>query len=110
MKRNILLSVCLTLLLVSTVFAQKRAFTIEDLDRLKSISDLQLSPDGNSILYAVGTPDLPRAKRVNSLWIMNLDGRNARQLIAQGAFGAQFTPDGKSVAFFAQKNGEMNLY
>ena len=45
--RSFLRSVLILCLFVPyTLRAEKRAFTIEDLYRLKSVSDLQVSPDG----------------------------------------------------------------
>ena len=35
--------------------AQKRAFTVEDLYRIKNLSDLHLSPDGRTLVFAVTT-------------------------------------------------------
>jgi len=64
----------------STGFAQKRAFTITDVYRVKGISDLSVSSDGRTIVYAVSTADLPRAKRTSQIWIAFADGSQARLL------------------------------
>ena len=65
------LSSFVLLLLCATVFhAQKRAFTIEDLYRVKNISDLHLSPDGKTVMFVVTTSDLAHAKRTNRIWSM----------------------------------------
>jgi hypothetical protein len=75
-------AVCaLTALVAATAFAQpKRAFTIEDVYRVKTISDLALSPDERTIANTVATPDLPRATRSTRIWMMNADGTNAHAL------------------------------
>src|SRR5436309_16000875 len=95
MKRNITLLVILLVLPLSAAQAQKRAFTIEDLYRIKSISDVHLSPDGKRIIYAVATPDLARAKRPTQIWLMDADGRNARQITSGDKSSAApvFSPD-----------------
>lgn len=80
MMRRHFLVVSILLLCASASHAQKRAFTIEDLYRIKSISDVRISPDGKSVVYAVATSDLARVKRVSHIWTMDIDGRNARQL------------------------------
>ncbi|MCS6805393.1 MAG: S9 family peptidase [Blastocatellia bacterium] len=102
----------LVIFLVGSVQAQKRAFTIEDLYRLKGISDVQISPDGQSIMYVLTTSDLPRAKRVSHVWMMNSDGSNARQMTHsdKGESSPRFSPDGRWIAFISSRDGAANLY
>jgi dipeptidyl aminopeptidase/acylaminoacyl peptidase len=110
-RRWLCLFVCL---LSFPVFsnAQKKAFTIEDLYRIKAVSDVHVSPDGKSVVYVVAEPDLAKAKRPTHIWMMDIDGKNARQL----TFGAKsessplFSPDGKSLLMIASRDGEPNLY
>ena len=77
MIRRVFLFSFSLLLSFSSLHAQKRAFTIEDLYRVKNISDLHVSPDGKTIIYVVTTSDLPRAKRNSHIWAMNIDGNNS---------------------------------
>src|SRR5438105_734351 len=70
----------LILVTAVTAFADKRAFTIEDLYRAKTISELALSPDGKTIAFTLATPDLARGKRTSRIWLIDADGQNARQL------------------------------
>src|ERR1044071_4067896 len=102
MKRLLLL-----LLLVATplVAQTKRAFTIEDLYRVRGVGDLSLSPDGNTVLFTVVTSDLAHAKRTTRIWIMNADGANARELTHGDAdTSPHFSPDGKTIAFLRSDN------
>ena len=112
MKPRLLALLVLLFIPVGSAYAQKRAFSLEDLYRLKSISGLHVSPDGKSIIYAVVTSDLPRAKRVSHLWLMDIDGRNARQLTRdeKGESSPLFSPDGQWVSFISAKDGSPNLY
>ena len=112
MKQKLLSLIFLPLLLASAAQAQKRAFTIEDLYRIKSISDVHISPDGKSVAYVVGTSDLPRAKRVSHIWLMDVDGRNARQLTYgdKGESSPRFSPDGKRLLFISSRDGSPSLY
>jgi dipeptidyl aminopeptidase/acylaminoacyl peptidase len=98
MKRAVFL---VTVLVAAAASAQpKRAFTIEDLYRVKALGDLSLSPDGRALLFTVTTTDLPRAKRTTRIWTMDTDGTNARPL-TQGDTDStpRFSPDGKQIAF-----------
>src|SRR4051812_32324751 len=112
MKRRILLCVSVCLALSGFASAQKRAFTVEDLYRIKSISDVHISPDGKAVTYVVTNSDLPRAKRESHIWLMDIDGRNVRQLTnsAKGESAPRFSPDGKSLLFISSRDGSANLY
>jgi dipeptidyl aminopeptidase/acylaminoacyl peptidase len=94
------------------VFPEKRAFTLEDLYRIKTPSDVQVSPDGKSLLYAVTTRDLPRSKSSTHLWMMDTDGRNARQIThsEKGEASPLFSPDGQWISFISSRDGKPNLY
>jgi dipeptidyl aminopeptidase/acylaminoacyl peptidase len=111
MKKNFLLVIIL-ILVPCSAHAQKRAFTIEDLYRVKSISDVHVSPDGRSVIYAIATSDLPHAKRVTHIWMMNADGGSARQLTSgdKGESSPMFSPDGKWISYLSSKDGAPQLY
>src|ERR1043165_4592322 len=96
MKKQLLLFTFLLLIPAST-YAQKRAFTIEDFYRVKSVSDTCIAPDGRSVIYTVTTSDLARAKRVGHIWTMGIDGQGARQLTNgdKGEGSPSFPLDGK---------------
>lgn len=111
MRRVLLLSMCL---LLSSVFihAQKRAFTIEDLYRVKNLSDVHVSPDGRTVLFAVTTSDLARAKRTSHIWAMDADGRNPRQLTIgdKSEYSPSYSPDGRQILLTSSKDGSANFY
>ncbi len=50
MKRNLFLAVIL-LLGITNLFAQKKAFTIEDLYKVKNVTSPVVSPSGNKIAF-----------------------------------------------------------
>jgi Tol biopolymer transport system component len=109
-RRALLFSMLLLLSFIS-VHAQKRAFTIEDLYRVKNISDLHVSPDGKTLVFAVAISDLGRAKKTTHIWTMNIDGKNLRQLTTgeTSESSPSFSPDGKQILFVSSKDGD-NLY
>lgn len=110
MKRRFAFSFLVLLLASGAALAQKRPFTIEDFYRVKGVSDLQVSPDGKTVMYVVTTSDLARARRSSTIWMMDADGKNPRQITTQSAFAPQFTPDGKHVSLVAVKDGAVNLF
>lgn len=111
-RRRFTCAVFLLLIAFVSAHAQKRAFTIEDLYRIQSISDAHISPDGRSVIYAVTTSDLPRAKRTTHIWMMGVDGKGARQLTSgeKGESSPMFSPDGKWILYISSKDGGPQLY
>lgn len=111
MRRHGLFVIIFLLVAVNVAHAQKRAFTIEDLYRIRSISDVHISPDGRSVIYAVTTSDLPRAQRTIHIWMMDIDGRNVRQLTSgdQSERSAAFSPDGKWISYLSLKDQQLYL-
>ncbi len=112
MFRLPVLALVIALACPASAFAQKRAFTIEDLYRVKAIAGFAVSPDERSIVYAVATTDLPRAKRASKLWMSEGDGTSARQITfgAGNESEASFSPDGKWIAFVSTRDGSAQLY
>ena len=65
----------LVVLIVSfSVSAQKRAFTIEDLYKIKNVSAPVLSNSGEKIAFTVTEYDLPKGKTINNVYVMNTNG------------------------------------
>ncbi|HEY0384623.1 MAG TPA: hypothetical protein VGC64_01365, partial [Pyrinomonadaceae bacterium] len=112
MMRRVLLFLLLLLVCAPSLLAQKRAFTIEDLYRIKNVGDIHISPDGKSLIYTVGASDLAHARRTSQIWMMNLDGTGARQILQneKGANSPLFSPDGRWIAFIGTQDGNSNLY
>jgi dipeptidyl aminopeptidase/acylaminoacyl peptidase len=110
-RRLFSFSFCFLLLAISTA-AAKRAFTIEDLYRVRGIEDLHVSPDGKTVLFTLHTSDLAKAKRVGHVWLMDADGKNARQFTfgEKGESSPVFSADGKWIAFISSRDGDDNLY
>jgi dipeptidyl aminopeptidase/acylaminoacyl peptidase len=107
----------LTLILFCLLFAipsraDKRAFTIEDLYRVRALANLHVSPDGSTVVFTVATNDLPRAKHVEHIWLMNANGTNARQFTRgdAGETSPVFSPDGSRIAFVSGRDGSSNIY
>ena len=112
MYRKALMLVMFCLGFVIPSHADKRAFTIEDLYRVRALANLRVSPDGSTVVFTVATNDLPRAKHVEHIWLMNANGTNARQFTRgdAGETSPVFSPDGSRIAFVSTRNGSGNIY
>jgi dipeptidyl aminopeptidase/acylaminoacyl peptidase len=100
--------------------AVKRPMTFADLQRMKRVSDPQVSPSGKWVLFSATDVDLGKNSKVNHLWVVpmatppvpaaaaastasSVGVAKERQLTfwKDGESGGRFSPDGKQVAFVA---------
>ncbi len=90
----------------------KRAFTLVDLYRVKTVGEPAISPDGKTIVYSVGTNDWATKKKTVALWRMDADGRNGRPITFSGAKDEHpfFSPDGKTLAFVSTRAGDPQVF
>lgn len=105
----LLLSVVLS---VSIAFSQtaKRPIAPIDVYRLQTISDLQVSPDGNWIAYVLSSVDTTKDRRNSDLWMVSWDGTQTIQLTnsPDGESRPRFSPDGKYLSFVAKRGEDKN--
>ena len=78
-----------------------RAMTFEDLQKMKRVSDPQVSPSGKWVMFSVMDVDLDRNSKVNHLWAVPADGSAKEfQLTAGvGESSGRFSPDGTRFVF-----------
>src|SRR2546423_2237078 len=82
-----------------------------DVYKLRSINDVQFSPDGSRIAYTVennGTTGRP----YSHLWIMNVASGKSSRVGSDNdrGGGPEWSPDGKSIAFHGNFSGKSGLY
>ncbi|WP_280332110.1 TolB family protein [Nocardia wallacei] len=66
--------------------------------RIGAGSDPSFSPDGSKIAFT----------RADTLWLMNADGSEARQLLSDGFYNSEpvFTRDGSAIVFTSNRGGK----
>lgn len=75
----------------------------------ETVSNPQISPDGSSVLYSRRRVDKMNDKFVTTLWLMDSDGDNKRQLIKGG--GGKWSPDGSRIAYVGKDdNGKAQIF
>ena len=91
---------------------EKRAFTIEDLYRLKGVQHLALSPDGSRLVFEVSSQDLKAAKRSTQIWLLEVATGSAKQLTSSGKADTepQWSKDGKTLFFLSNREGGSQLW
>lgn len=92
--------------------ADKRAFTIEDLYRLREVESPRVSPDGRTITYVVRTRDLSKGKRTARVWLVDADGTHRRPLTAgqKQDTDPRWSPDGRTLAFVSDRSGSSQIW
>ncbi len=81
-----------------------------DLYHLRSVGDVQLSPDGSRLTYAVTNNDRP-GRPYSQVWLMNLDTRDTHRLGATGGTASvpRWSPDGRSIAYVGRDGQQTGL-
>ncbi|MCG3153420.1 MAG: Dipeptidyl-peptidase 5 [bacterium] len=104
MKKLVLISLCL--FLAGPALAQKRAFTIADLYKIKDVSDPQFSPDGRHIAFVLTTHNLQKGKSNAEIYVIDADGTNLKQMTNNPATDnhPRWSPDGKSILFVSTRS------
>lgn len=87
---------------------RKRRITAEDLYRFNLISEPQLSPDGELVVYAQHRVDKKTEKKHANLWIVPTDGGAPRPFTAgdHSDTRPRFCPDGRRIAFLSNREDE----
>ena len=105
--RRLTMAIALVLLAASAAVRTQtpRPMGIVDLLSIPRISDPQLSPSGQEVLYTRADADWKSGRRVSHIWRASIDGGQPVQLTsgAEGESGPRWSPDGKTIAFAAKR-------
>ncbi len=101
----------ITFLAGSLALAQtpKRAITLDDMPKIRSVGDPQASPDGKWVAYTVGTVDTEKDRRDTDLWMVSWDGTRQIRLTSTADSGEsmpRWSPDGRYLSFLASRGDE----
>jgi dipeptidyl aminopeptidase/acylaminoacyl peptidase len=87
---------------------QKRTLRVDDLFRLRSVRDPNISPDGQWVAYVVSQADSARDKSNSDIYMTSWDGTRTVQLThtKEGESSPRWSPDGKYLSFIASRGDE----
>jgi len=110
MKRLIIAMI--TVMMCTTAFAEKNAFTIADLYRIRSVGDPHFSPDGKRIVFSVTEYFLEKGESNSDIYVMNADGGGLRRMTRspKGDWHPRWSPDGKSIFFLSTREEGTQLW
>jgi len=92
---------------------RKRALHPDDFYLLRTVSDVQLSPDGRRAAYTTSWPDKESDETQSSVYVATVDGRGATRRFTQGKrdHSPRWSPDGRYLAFVSKRgDGESQVF
>lgn len=102
--------------LFTSLFAAEGAsdhFRNLDVFELEVVTDPQISPDGNRIVYVRQSNDIMTDRARSNIWIVGTDGENHRPLLSgvQSYTSPRWSPSGDRVAYISNSEGHgLELY
>ncbi len=101
LRRSFVAALLLAVVVPFVGAQSRRPITFEEFAAAKIVSDPQLSPDGQWLLYAVRSTDLTANRRTTRTWLAPVGGGAARQFPNEQTMAseARWSPDGKSIVY-----------
>jgi dipeptidyl aminopeptidase/acylaminoacyl peptidase len=87
--------------------------TIEDLIVAPRVADPQLSPDSRTVIFTHTTTDGKTGRRNADIWSVPADGSGPPKALVAGEKTentGRWSPDGRRIAFIANRDGAMQVY
>lgn len=104
------LGLSLLLALPALASAQK-AFDVDDLVRLKRVSDVQLKPDGSALAFVLRETDYAANKATQGIFELDLKSGSApRRLTQSGSTSMHPRYDGKALYFLSSRSGSTQVW
>jgi len=105
MKRSVWILLLVFMILSVSLAQDGRPMTLVDMLEVPRLSEPQLSPDGEQLLYTLARADWKANKRISHIWRINIDGKESVRMTngSDGEKSPRWSPDGKRIAFLAER-------
>ena len=80
--------------------------------KVKTISDVQISPDNKKVLYSARSADMKKNQYVSQFLITDIDSKKTHSLTEKSPFisSPRWSSDGKTIAFLSSRTGINNIW
>ena len=84
----------------------QRKLELDDVYRLRDVSDPQLSPDGGWVAYTVSFPDTSEDQANSDVWMTSWDGARSVRLTSSktSEHAPRWSPDGRYLTFLSDRD------
>ncbi|HZA92562.1 MAG TPA: S9 family peptidase [Gemmatimonadales bacterium] len=84
----------------------QRKIELNDVFRIRTVSDPQISPDGAWVAYTVSAVDTAEDKANSDIWMVSWDGRRQVRLTSSKAneHAPRWSPDGRYLGFLSERD------
>jgi dipeptidyl aminopeptidase/acylaminoacyl peptidase len=84
----------------------QRKIELNDVLRIRTVSDPQISPDGAWVAYTVSAVDTAEDKANSDIWMVSWDGRREVRLTSSKAneHAPRWSPDGRYLGFLSERD------
>jgi dipeptidyl aminopeptidase/acylaminoacyl peptidase len=102
-NRGMATALLLVLVFAATPGAQVVGLQAPDIYRLRSVSDVHISPDGRTVVYAVVNNDRP-GRPYSQVWLLDVPSGQSRRLGGDNDTASEphFSPDGRRMAYIGR--------
>lgn len=109
--RFLLLATLLTTSLTANA-TETHPFSIHDMLAMDRISDPNVSPAGDRIVFGVRTTDLEANRGLTDLWLVGSDGSGLQRLTTNpaGEWNPRWSSDGRTIFFLSSRSGSAQVW
>ena len=102
------------LLIMSCLWINGQSNTLDPIDifDLEFVSDPQISPDGEKVVYVRNFKDIMTDGNRSNLWIINVDGTGHKPLTSgnHNQYSPRWSPDGQKLVYLSTAEGKPQVF